>query len=57
MFKDKAPYILGLAEFREGPKVLAWIDKTIPEEQVAAGMKLKLTPTKLANGNVSYLLT
>ncbi len=57
MFKDQAPYILGLAEFAEGPKVLAWIDKTIPETEIAAGMKLELTVVKLANRNLTYQLT
>ncbi len=57
MFKEQAPYILGLAEFSEGPKVFAWIDRTIPDDQVGVGMKLKLNPTKLTNGNLCYTLT
>ncbi len=56
-FKEQAPYLLGLAEFSEGPKVLAWIDLRIPEKNLKAGTKLKLKPTKLGNGNLSYLLT
>ena len=56
-FKEQAPYLLGLAEFSEGPKVLAWIDLRIPEKNLKAGTKLKLKPTKLENGNLSYLLT
>ncbi len=56
MFKDQAPYLLGLAEFSEGPKVFAWIEKEIPEDQLGAGMKLKLKVTKLTNGNLTYLL-
>lgn len=56
MFKDQAPYLLGLAEFPEGPKVFSWIDKTIPEDQISIGMKLKLNATKLVNGNLSYVL-
>ncbi len=56
LFKDQAPYMLGLAEFTEGPKVFALMDKTIPEEQISAGMKLRLNATKLANGNLSYTL-
>ncbi len=55
-FKDQAPYLLGLAEFPEGPKVFAWIEKETPEDQLGVGMKLKLRVTKLANGNLSYLL-
>jgi len=57
MFKDQSPYFLGLAELSDGPKVFAWIDKTIPEDQVNIGMKLKLNPTKLTNGNLCYTLT
>lgn len=57
MFKDQVPYLLGLAEFTEGPKAFAWIDKQIPEGEVTAGIRLKLKPTKLSNGNLSYLLT
>lgn len=57
MFKDQAPYVLGLAEFPDGPKVFAWIDRTIPEDQITVGMKLKLDPTKLTNGNLCYIFT
>ncbi len=57
MFQDQAPYMIALAEFQEGPKALAWIDKTIPEDQISIGMKLKLIPTKLPNERVSYVLT
>jgi len=56
-FKDQAPYLLGLAEFSEGPKVFAWVDNRIPEEQITPGMKMKLKASKLPNGNLSYLLT
>jgi len=57
VFRDQAPYTLGLAEFSEGPKVFAWIDKSITEAEVAIGMKLKLITTELPNRRVSYLLT
>jgi uncharacterized OB-fold protein len=57
MFKDQTPYTLGLAEFPEGPKVFAWIDKSIPEDQIVTGMKLKLCATRLPNSGVSYVLT
>jgi uncharacterized OB-fold protein len=56
MFKEQAPYLLGLAELRDGPKVFAWIDKTIPEDRIGIGMKLTLNSTKLPNGNLSYSL-
>jgi len=56
-FKEQAPYLLGLAEFSEGPKVFAWVDRTIPKENVKVGMKLKLQTSKLTNGNFTYVLT
>jgi uncharacterized OB-fold protein len=56
-FKEQAPYTLGLAEMAEGPKVFAWIDKKIPEEQITIGMKLQLKASKLQNANVTYTLT
>ena len=56
MFKHQAPYFLGLAELSNGPKVLAWIDKTIPDDQITIGMKLKLQPSNLPNGNLCYTL-
>ena len=56
-FKEQAPYLLGLAQFSEGPKVLAWIDQRIPMERLKAGRRLKLKPSRLENGNISYVLT
>jgi uncharacterized OB-fold protein len=56
-FQDQAPYILGLAEFSEGPKVLAWIDRAIPERKVKTGVGLRLKATTLKNGQLSYVLT
>ncbi len=56
-FKEQAPYLLGLAEFSEGPKVFAWIDKKVLEDQITIGMKLQLKASKLSNGNISYTLT
>ena len=56
-FKEQAPYLLGLAQLSEGPKVFAWIDKKIPEDQITIGMKLQLKASKLSNGNFAYTLT
>jgi uncharacterized OB-fold protein len=56
-FKGQAPYMLGLAQFSEGPKVFAWIDKAITQKQLTPGMKMKLKASKLSNGNLSYILT
>jgi hypothetical protein len=57
LFKAEAPYMLGLAEFSEGPKVFAWIDREIPASDVKVGIRLKLKSFKLTNGNFSYILT
>jgi uncharacterized OB-fold protein len=55
-FKEQSPYVLGLAELVEGPKAFAWMDRNISEDQIAIGMKLKLKPMRLPNGNMSYAL-
>jgi hypothetical protein len=56
-FAEQAPYLLGLAELAEGPKVFAWIDRKLSEESITIGMKLRLKTSKLSNGNLSYMLT
>ena len=56
-FKEQAPYILGLAELTEGPKVFAWIDKSVAEDHILLGMKMRLKATRLSNGNWTYVLT
>jgi len=53
---ERAPYRLGLAQFTEGPKVLAWIDNAIAESEVSIGMKLRLRTLQLTNGNLAYTL-
>lgn len=55
-FKEQAPYFLGLAELKEGPKAFAWIDKQIPESQIRIGMKMRLKIVKLPNANLIYTL-
>jgi uncharacterized OB-fold protein len=57
MFQDQAPYVVALAESNEGPKVLAWLDKTISEHEISVGMKLVLTPISLPNDRLSYVLS
>ena len=57
LFQDQAPYILGLAEFSEGPKVLAWIDRAVPESEVKTGVRMTLKATNLKNDQLSYILT
>jgi len=43
-FKDEAPYVVGLAQFMDGPRVLAWVDRTIPESSMQVGARLSLKP-------------
>ena len=56
-FKDQAPYVLGLAELAEGPKVFAWVDKSIKEDSISIGLKMKMKPTRLSNGNWTIFLS
>lgn len=56
-FKPEAPYTLALAELAEGPKILAWIDKSIPEDQIMIGMKLQVRVAKLPNEKFTYVLS
>jgi len=56
-FKEEAPYILGLAQFSEGPRVLAWVDRAIPESSLKAGVSLRLKPFKLKDEHFAYALT
>ena len=55
-FIERAPYMLGLAQFTEGPKVFAWMDTAIAESEVSIGMKLRLRILQLSNGNLAYTL-
>lgn len=56
-FKEQTPYILALADFPEGPKVFASIDKAISADDLAVGMRLQLRPLQLSNGNWSYVFS
>jgi uncharacterized protein len=53
-FENDAPYTLGIAEFSEGVKILGRISKAIPTDEIKVGMKIQLTPVKLASGNFIY---
>lgn len=43
-FEDEVPYIVGVADLREGGRLLAWIGDTIPETEIAIGMDLQVVP-------------
>ncbi|MBI2979343.1 MAG: Zn-ribbon domain-containing OB-fold protein [Chloroflexi bacterium] len=53
-FENDTPYILGIAEFEEGVKILGRVSKEINPRDINVGMKIKLVPVKLANGQVIY---
>jgi len=46
-----------LSRTSEGAKIFAWIDKKIPEDEVASGMMLQVDVSKLPNGNSAHVLT
>lgn len=53
-FENDTPYTLGIAEFEEGVKVLGRVSKEISPEEIKVGMRVKLTPVKLANEQIIY---
>lgn len=55
-FRYDAPYTLGVAQFIEGPSVLAPLSKEIKEDEIKIGMSLKLVPVELMGGRMIYEL-
>ena len=53
-FEKDVPYAMGVAEFREGVKVFGRIDKSIPDEAVKPGMKVKIRAVNLEGEHISY---
>ena len=53
-FENDAPYTLGIAEFEESVKVMGRISKEIKPENIKIGMRVKLAPTRINGGRVSY---
>lgn len=56
-FQEQGPYSLGLAELAEGPKIFAWLDKSLTEDHISLGMKMHLKILQLPNGNWTYVLS
>lgn len=56
-FEKEVPYILGVAEFADGIKVFGRIDKSLAQEAVKPGMKVKVNVVNLDNDRFSYVLT
>jgi len=55
-FRYDIPYVLGVAQFEEGPTVFAPLSKEIKEDEIKVGMSLKLVPTKLPGDKIVYEL-
>ena len=53
-FQDDLPYTLALAYCEEGVNVYARLNKNINENEMHIGMDLKLTPSLLPNGRITY---
>ena len=56
-FEKEVPYVLGVAEFPGGIKVFGRLDKSLPDEKIKAGMKVKVNILTLENDRMSYELT
>ena len=53
-FASQSPYLIAIAEFPLGPKVLAWLEGVGPEE-AKPGMKLKIQARAAGAGNPYYV--
>ena len=53
-FENEVPYILGIAQFSEGIKVLGRMSKTVNPNDVEVGMKVKLSPVKMSSERLIY---
>jgi len=43
-FEEEAPYHIGVVDLEEGGRLLGWFGETIPDDQVAIGMEVKVVP-------------
>jgi uncharacterized OB-fold protein len=55
-FRYDVPYILGVAQFEEGPTVFAPLSQDIKNEEIRIGMPLRLTPVILLGNKIIYEL-
>ena len=53
-FEADTPYILAIAESKEGMKTLARLSKDVNEDKVKPGLKLQLAPVKLPADRTVY---
>jgi uncharacterized protein len=55
-FEKDVPYVLGVAEFGDGVKVFGRMDKSLSDEAIKAGMKVRVRIMDLDNDRLSYEL-
>ena len=56
-FEKDVPYLLGVAQFEDGTKVFARLDKSLDESIIKPGLKVVINVVHLDNDRVSYELT
>ena len=56
-FEKDAPYVLGVAEFPDGTKVFGRLDKSLSDDAIKPGMKVKIRTVNLENDRLTYELT
>jgi uncharacterized protein len=55
-FENDVPYVLGVAEFSDGIKVFGRLDKSLPDDAIKAGMKVKVRIISMDDDRLSYEL-
>ncbi len=55
-FEKDVPYVLGVAEFSDGIKVFGRLDKSLPDEAIRPGMKVKIRTVNLEDDRLTYEL-
>jgi len=50
------PYVLVVAEFSDRIKVFGRLDKSLPDEAIKPGMKVKIRTVALGNDRLTYEL-
>ena len=43
-FEDDAPYVIGVIDLEEGGRLVGWFGETLPEPEIAIGMKVQVVP-------------
>jgi uncharacterized protein len=55
-FENDVPYVLGVAEFSDGIKVFGRLDKSLSDDAIKAGMKVKVRIISMDDDRLSYEL-